>query len=89
MTSTPAPDTEGIPGTMPADRTVHNLSCQAISPKLGHADHKKSIDIDYELREFFRPMDPNIMILFEEDLILTYPLTEDTVGTALGLLEFK
>lgn len=39
--------------------------------------------------EFFRHLDPDVMLLFEEELILQYPLPQEKIGQALGLLEFK
>lgn len=49
---------------------------------------RKSTEV-CETSEFYRAMDPDIMLLFEENLVLKYPLTENTIGTVLGLLEFK
>lgn len=39
--------------------------------------------------EHFRLLDPDVMLLFEEELILQYPLPQEKIGHALGLLEFK
>lgn len=52
-------------------------------------EYKTYYDFSYGPLENYRQMDPNIMILFEEELVLKFPLSEDKVGHALGLLEFK
>lgn len=39
--------------------------------------------------EYFRHLDPDVMLLFEEELVLQYPLPAEKKGHALGLLEFK
>lgn len=39
--------------------------------------------------EYFRHLDPDVMLLFDEELILQYPLPPEKKGRALGLLEFK
>lgn len=39
--------------------------------------------------EYFRHLDPDVMLLFEEELVLQYPLPAEKIGHALGLLEFK
>lgn len=46
-------------------------------------------DFSYGPLENYRQMDPNVMLLFEEELVLKFPLSQDRVGHALGLLEFK
>lgn len=47
------------------------------------------ITIDCDAEELHRAMDPDILLLFEESLLLKYPMTQNTIGTALGVLEFK
>lgn len=79
-TSTPLIDTEHI-----LPNTVGDISLNQLT---GRGHPRKAIE-DHECGEFFRPMDPDTMLLFEANLILKYPLTQDTIGTALGLLEFK
>lgn len=39
--------------------------------------------------EYFRPLDPITMLLFEENLTVQYPLPRERIGHAMGLLEFK
>lgn len=34
-------------------------------------------------------MDPDIMLLLKENVIIQYPLQNDNIGCVLGLLEFK
>lgn len=48
-----------------------------------------AITIDCDAEELHREMDPDIMLLFEENLLLKYPMTQNTIGAALGVLEFK
>lgn len=57
------------------------------------ASKKKSFPNVFALNaspnEYFRLLDPDVMLLFEEELILQYPLPQAKIGHALGLLEFK
>lgn len=57
------------------------------------ATKKKSITNIFALNasptEYVRHLDPDVMMLFEEELILQYPLPKEKIGHALGLLEFK
>lgn len=48
-----------------------------------------TITVDCDAEELHRTMDPDVMLLFEEKLLLKYPMTQNTIGTALGVLEFK
>lgn len=50
---------------------------------------KRGNDWSVNLNEFLRCMDPDILILFDEELVLKYPLPVDLIGTKLGLMEFR
>lgn len=50
---------------------------------------KRTFDVNNNLNEFFRSMDADVILLFEEKLELKYPLPEEFIGECLGLLEFK
>lgn len=50
---------------------------------------KRSNDWSINLNEFLRCMDPDVLVLFEANLLLTYPLPTDSIGKCLGLMEFK
>lgn len=58
-------------------------------PATARAATSKRFVLSNDLSEFLRYMDANIIQLFDENLILKYPLPEEHVGTKLGLLEFK
>lgn len=75
-----AGDTQHIPPTAAEETAIELIT--------GRVQQKKAFD-DQESGDFYRSLDPNVMQLFEESLILKYPLTQETTGTALGLLEFK
>lgn len=49
----------------------------------------KRFDWSVNLNEFLRCMDPDVLVLFDEDLIMQYPLPTELIGTCLGLAEFK
>lgn len=80
LSTTNIVDTENMPATIGGELAPDQIT--------GRLPPKKLFD-DTEAGDFFRPMDPNVIQLFEEPLILKYPLTQETTGTALGLLEFK
>lgn len=82
MTSAPGVDTQATGPSASGGILTGNLT------GLGKAAERKSIDF-CETSELYRVMDPDIMLLFDENLILKYPMTQNTIGTALGLLEFK
>ena len=46
-------------------------------------------DFCYGAREIYRQMDPDVMQLLSEALVLKYPLSVEMIGTSLGLMEFK
>lgn len=50
---------------------------------------KTYYDFSYGPMEIYRQMDPIIMLLFEEQLVLEFPLSQEKIGHVLGLLEFK
>lgn len=50
---------------------------------------KRSNDWSINLNEFLRCMDPDVLVLFDVELVLKYPLPKESIGTSLGLLEFK
>lgn len=64
-------------------------SAQRDERRRGGGTSATAITIDCDADEMHRAMDPDIMLLFEESLILKYPMTQNTIGTALGVLEFK
>lgn len=82
ISTTVVGDTENIPTTATAADEM------AIDQITGRAQQKTPFDNQLS-GDFYRSLDPNVMQLFEENLILKYPLTQETTGTALGLLEFK
>lgn len=50
---------------------------------------KRSNDWSVNLNEFLRCMDPDVLVLFEADLVMKYPLPSEFIGKCLGLTEFK
>lgn len=60
-----------------------------IQPSARMMSSKRGNDWSVNLNEFLRCMDPDILILFEEELVLKYPLPTELIGTKLGLVEFK
>lgn len=49
----------------------------------------KSLDFQANRFDFYRPMDPDVMLLFENELIPQYPLPPDQIGKTIGLSEFR
>lgn len=50
---------------------------------------KRSNDWSLNLNEFLRCMDPDVLVLFDENLVMKYPLPRELIGKSLGLIEFK
>lgn len=50
---------------------------------------KRSNDWSVNLNEFLRSMDPDVLVLFESNLVMKYPLPPEDKGKSLGLMEFK
>lgn len=65
-----------------ADTTIHPTAKTA-------ATTKRSTDWSVNLNEFLRCMDPDVIVLFDQDLVLKYPLPDESIGKSLGLMEFK
>lgn len=79
-----------IPNT--ANETVAETAADVtIQPTARTMSTKRSGDWSVNLNEFLRCMDPDILILFDEntELVLKYPLPSELIGTKLGLMEFK
>lgn len=77
---------------MPNTANETNVEAAAdvtIQPTARMATTKRCNDWSVNLNEFLRCMDPNILILFDEELVLKYPLPKNLIGTKLGLMEFK
>lgn len=70
-------------------RPSPTATAQRDERRRGGASSTAAITIDCDAEELHRAMDPDIMLLFEEQLLLKYPMTQNTIGTALGVLEFK
>lgn len=64
-----------------ADITIHSTARTTST--------KRNNDWNTNLNEFLRCMDPDVLVLFEEEIILKYPLPNESIGKALGLMEFK
>ena len=80
--------TTQVPNT--ADETVAETAADVtIQPTARMLSTKRSNDWIVNLNEFLRCMDPDILNLFDEELVLKYPLPNELIGTRLGLLEFK
>lgn len=76
--------TTQIPNT--ANETVADVTIPSTARTMST---KRSNDWSVNLNEFLRCMDPDILILFDEELVLKYPLPNELVGSKLGLMEFK
>lgn len=80
--------TTQMPNT--ANETVAGTAAEAtIQPSARMMSAKRSNDWTVNLNEFLRCMDADVLVLFEEDLILKYPLPDESIGKKLGLMEFK
>lgn len=80
--------TTQLPNT--ANETVaENAGDVTVQPTARMMSTKRNNDLSVNLNEFLRSMDPDILILFDEELVLTYPLPNELIGTKLGLMEFK
>lgn len=66
---------------------TQNTSIMNAIEKFGKSGQK--YNIYYEHNEIYRPMDPDIMLLLKEDLVLNAELDEDMIGNKLGLRELK
>lgn len=71
------------------ETVVDTVAETTIQPTARMMSGKRNNDWTVNLNEFLRCMDPDVLILFEEDIILKYPLPNESVGKALGLMEFK
>lgn len=60
-----------------------------IQPTARATTTKRSNDLSGNLNEFLRSMDPDVLILFDEELLLKHPLPQEAIGKTLGLMEFK
>lgn len=72
-----------------ANETVADAGDVTIQPTARTISTKRSNDWSVNLNEFLRCMDPDILNLFDEELILKYPLPKELIGSKLGLTEFK
>lgn len=73
-----------------ANETVADTAVDVtIQPTARTMSAKRINDWSVNLNEFLRCMDPDILNVFDEDLILKYPLPSGLIGTKLGLMEFK
>lgn len=80
--------TTQIPNT--ANETVAEAGADVtIQPTARTMSAKQCNDWSVNLNEFLRCMDPDILILFDEELVLKYPLPSELIGSKLGLMEFK
>ncbi|XP_031621413.1 Fanconi anemia group D2 protein [Contarinia nasturtii] len=80
--------TSQLPST--ANETVTDTAVDAtIQPSARAMSTKRSNDWSLNLNEFLRCMDPDVLVLFEENLVMKYPLPREFVGKSLGLIEFK
>lgn len=80
--------TTQMPNT--ANETIAGSAADVtIQPTARMISAKRCNDWSVNLNEFLRCMDPNILILFDEELVLKYPLPNELIGTKLGLMEFK
>lgn len=85
----PAAETEGmsILGTArPLDTTTGNLSIRNNAMKSKKTTQSNATPIS---KEHYRQLDPDIMLLLNESLIIEYPTPVDQIGSVLGLSEFK
>lgn len=78
--------TSQIPSTAADMDTVADTT---IVPTAKAAATKRSNDWSANLNEFLRCMDPDVLVLFDEELVLKYPLPHESIGKSLGLMEFK
>lgn len=69
-----------------AAETVADVTIQ---PTARMMTSKRNNDWSVNLNEFLRCMDPDVLALFDEEIILKYPLPKESIGKALGLMEFK
>lgn len=79
--------TTQVPNT--ANETIAQSAGDVTIQPTARMSTKQSNDWSVNLNEFLRCMDPDILILFEEELVLKYPLPKELIGTKLGLMEFK
>lgn len=84
----PKTQTSQLPNT--ANETVAETAAEVtIQPTARMMPSKRGNDWSVNLNEFLRSMDPDVLTLFEEEIILKYPLPKESIGKALGLMEFK
>lgn len=83
----PKTQTSQMPNT--ANQTVVETAAEITIQPTARMMGKRNNDWTVNLNEFLRCMDPDVLLLFEEDIILKYPLPKESVGKALGLIEFK
>lgn len=83
---------------MPASATNEDATMIDLTGQVsirGDAANRKKVDrtTNFDLttvpNEYYRQIDPDVMILFDENLILQFPLPKEKIGQALGVLEFK
>lgn len=55
----------------------------------GIAQRKRTSGVNGNQNDYFRSMDPQILILFENSLSTEYPLPKQQIGQILGLLDFR
>lgn len=78
-----------FPATNSHDEDTMNMDLTAKTAPMRKKINTIDFDPNFISREYFRQIDPDVMLLFEKQLVLQYPLADDRVGEALGLLEFK
>lgn len=79
--------TTQIPNT--ANETAVDTAADVTVQPTARMMPKRSNDWSINLNEFLRCMDPDVLVLFEENLVMKYPMPTESVGKCLGLMEFK
>lgn len=83
----PKTQTSQMPNT--ANETAVDTVADVTIQPTGRTMTKRSNDWSVNLNEFLRCMDPDVLVLFEENLVMKYPLPAEYIGKSLGLMEFK
>lgn len=77
-----------IPNTA-NETAVNTVVDVTIQPTARILPTKRSNEWATNLNEFLRSMDPDVLLLFQENLVMKYPLPSEYIGQSLGLMEFK
>lgn len=60
-----------------------------IQPTARLMPSKRPNDWSFNFNEYLRCMDPDVLLLFDENIVMKYPLPKESIGKCLGLMEFK